>query len=88
MYGNSQRDLMLTLNSMAEAALRRNWNNRLQAREDMAHAIKNDRRFDRFDPSVLARRHEEARNCGAILHLGDPRLRGLPARPLERDQSW
>lgn len=55
MYGDSERDLMQTLNSMANEALQRNYSNRIAAREDMAAAIKNDRRFDRFNASVLAR---------------------------------
>ena len=90
MYGNSQRDLIQTLNSMANDALQRNYNNRIAAREDMAQSIKNDRRFDRFDSSVLARRYEEARNCGTVLHLDDPRLRagGGQARPLAKDAYW
>ncbi len=75
MFGTSDHDLMQSLNAMATEALQRNFGNRPQAREDMAVAIKNDRRFDRFNASVLARRYEEARNCGAALKLDDPRLR-------------
>ena len=90
MYGNGDRDLMQTLNSMANEALQRNWNNRPQAREDLALSINNDRRFDRFDASVLARQYEQARNCGAALKLDDPRLRagGGDARPLSLDTHW
>ncbi len=82
MYGTSDRDLM------QNEAMQRNFGNRPQAREDMAVAIRNDRRFDQFDAAVLARRYEEARNCGGILKLDDPRLRGGEARPLTLDQSW
>lgn len=90
MYGDSERDLMQTLNSMANEALQRNYSNRIAAREDMAAAIKNDRRFDRFNASVLARQYEQARNCGAVLKLDDPRLRaeGGQARPLSLDTYW
>jgi len=90
MYGTSERDLIQSLNAMANEALQRNYNNRIAAREDMAAAIKNDRRFDRFDAPKLAKQYEQARNCGAVLQLDDPRLQagGGQARPLAKDTYW
>jgi hypothetical protein len=98
MHGKTQRDLIQTLNSMANEALSRNYNNRIAAREDMARYIQNDKRFSeglnpwgiKYDATVLAHRYEEARNCGAVLHLDDPRLRagGGQARPLAKDAYW
>jgi hypothetical protein len=88
MHGNSDRDLIQTLNSMANEALQRNYGDRPAARAQMEQAIRNDRRFDWADARVLAQQYERARASCAVLKLDDPRLKGQPARPLERDRSW
>ncbi len=88
MFDTSERDLIRTLGTMAETAIQRCYHNRTEARELVAQWIKQDRRFDGLDPSKLAERVDQLRSNGAKLDLRDPRLRGLPARPLERDQSW
>jgi len=88
MHGDTRRDLVQFLNSAANEALARNYGDRPAARRDLERAIRNNRQFDRFSAPILARQYEEARACGAILDLDDPRLMGRPARPLTRDQSW
>ena len=85
MYGDSEADLMRTLGTMAETALHKCRQNKVEARDVMQGFIRNDRRFDGYDPAVLARRVEECRSNGAKLDLSDPRLRGGEARPLERN---
>ena len=90
MHGNSDRDLIQTLNSIAREAWQRNCGDRPAARRDIAAAIRNDRRFDRFGAEVLAKHHEEMAACGGVLKLDDPRLQagGGQARPLARDTYW
>lgn len=88
MYGDTPRDLMATLNSMGDVAMRRNLNNRLAAlvvSNPFRHVIAC---FAGYDPAILARQYDEARRSCAQLDLSDPRLRGGERRPLTRDQSW
>jgi hypothetical protein len=84
MYGDSPRDLIRTLGTMAETALERSQQNKIAARDLMREYLERDRRFDPYDKDRLVRRVEECRSCGAKLDLEDPRLKGGEARPLER----
>jgi hypothetical protein len=88
MFDINERDMLRTLGTMATTAVERNFGNRVAARDTLQQFIQTDKRFDGYDAATLARRVEECRSCGAKLDLTDPRLRGQPARPLERDQSW
>jgi hypothetical protein len=88
MFDPNERDMIRTLGTMAETAIQRCKHNRVEAREVMQGFIRNDRRFDGYDPAVLARRVEECRSNSAKLDLTDPRLWGQPARPLARDTHW
>ena len=88
MYSNSEHDVKRSLGLMAQDALRRCCNNRVEAKEVMARSIRNDRRLDGYDPDVLSRRVLEVYYSAGTIDLADPRLKGQPARPLERDQSW
>jgi hypothetical protein len=60
--------------------------NQYEAKDLVRDWIKNDARFREFDPTVLAARVQECKSCGASLDLSDPRLRGQPARPLEKSK--
>ena len=88
MYGDSERDKLQALGAMAVEALEKNFCNRVAARETLVKFISQDARFSALDPVKLAERVDLARSNGSRVDLSDPRLRGLPARPLERDRSW
>jgi hypothetical protein len=88
MFADNERDKLQYLGWAANEAMNRCLSNRIEARQLMAQWIKQDRRFDGLDPTKLAHRVDELRSNGAKLDLTDPRLRGLPPRPLERDRSW
>jgi hypothetical protein len=90
MHGDTQRDLIQTLNSMAKEAWQRNYGDRPAAHRDTVRAIRNDRRFDWADADVLAKHHREMEACCGVLKLDDPRLRrgGGQAPPLARDTYW
>jgi hypothetical protein len=55
-----------------------------EAREKMTEWLSQDRRFDGFDKHRLVQRVQECRASGAVLDIDDPRLKGLPPRPLDR----
>jgi hypothetical protein len=84
MFGTSPRDLCATLSEMERVALERSRFNQIEARDVLKSWIRNDQRFAQYNPDVLAARVQECKSNGAVLDLDDPRLRGQPARPLER----
>jgi hypothetical protein len=87
-FANNDRDKLQYLGWAANEAMKRTCSNRIEARQLLAGYIRQDRRFDGLDPAKLAQRVDELRSNGAQLDFTDPRLRGLPPRPLQRDQSW
>jgi hypothetical protein len=86
MFGNDPRDLCQTLSTMETEARRRCNYNQIEAKTVLKSWIGNDKRFSDFDPDILAARVVECKNSAASLDLSDPRLRGQPARPLERSK--
>jgi hypothetical protein len=90
MYGNSDNDLISSLNNMFKVARQRHCFDRSAMHRDMVAAVRNDRRYDRFNPEVLVRQHIDASTHAAVLKLDDPRLRagGGQARPLAQDTYW
>ena len=86
MFDNTPRDLCQTLSSMETEARQRCNYNQIAARDVLKSWIRNDQRFAGYDADTLAARVQECKNCGASLDLSDPRLRGEPARPLEKSK--
>ncbi len=84
MHGTDERDLLTTLASMERLSRQRSNFDTTAARETFKHWLDSDRRFDGFDKDRLIARVQECRASGAVCDLSDPRLRGQPARPLER----
>ena len=84
MYGDDERDKIAALAEMERLSRVRTNFDQVAARETFKSYLNADRRFDEFDKDALVSRVQECRSCGAILDLDDPRLRGQPARPLDR----
>jgi hypothetical protein len=83
-YGDSQRDKISALTEMERLSRVRSNFDQVAARETFKGYLQADRRFDEFDKDALIARVQECRQCGAVLDLDDPRLKGGEARPLER----
>jgi hypothetical protein len=83
MYGNTPRDLALSLGDMQRAALERSQYDQNAAKGVFREYLERDRRFDQYDADRLIDRVQEARSCGRTLDLDDPFLqRGGSKRPL------
>jgi hypothetical protein len=88
MLDNNERYKLQFLHWAGETAIRRTFSNHIEAKKLVAGWIAQDRRFDGLDPVKLAERVDQYQSNRAQIDLDDPRLRGLPPRPLERDRSW
>jgi hypothetical protein len=85
MFDADAKSLAATLTQMERQALECSNYNRVEAKERMAQWIKQDRRFDAFDPTRLVERVQHCRSAGAVFDCDDPQLRkGGQARPPER----
>lgn len=84
MFDNDPKDLAATLSAMHKTALEKSNYDRNEAKQRFKLFVQTDRRFDDFDKDALTDRVAECKSNGAVLDLEDPRLRGLPHRPLDR----
>ena len=84
MFENDPKNLAATLSEMErQSRLVTNFD-QPAAQQKMAIWLGQDRRFDAFNKDMLVRRVQECRQSGATLDLDDPRLKGRPARPLDK----
>jgi hypothetical protein len=86
MFDKHPNDLARTLTEMDRIARDRCNANQIESKQKLKEFIAADRRFDGFDKEALASRVMLSRSNGATLDLGDPRLKGLPPRPLDPDR--
>jgi hypothetical protein len=84
MYGDTEKDLCLTLSQMHKTAIEKCNFDQIAAKEVIKDYLKMDRRFDDYDPNRLVERIHEAKSCGRTMDLfDDPWLRrGGEKRPL------
>jgi hypothetical protein len=86
MFERDERDMCQILQEMHREAYQRSNCHSDDAVKRMAGYIRQDRRFEGYDPAALAERVRQCRSNGAALDLTDPVLRGLEPRPLERSR--
>ena len=87
MFDKNPNDLARTLTEMDRIARDRCNANQIESKQKLQQFIAADRRFDGFDKEALASRVMLCRSSRATLDLDDPRLKGLPPRPLDRS-NW
>jgi hypothetical protein len=85
-FAKDERDMCQTLQEMHREAYQRSNCNQIDAVKVMAGYIRQDKRFEQYDPAALAERVRQCRSNGAVIDLTDPVLRGLEPRPLERSR--
>lgn len=85
MFDTDPRDLAATLSQMEHLARERTNFNQVEAKEKFKEFVRRDRRFDEYNADALVARVTECKSHGAVLDLDDPRLKGLPPRPLEKN---
>jgi hypothetical protein len=89
MFGDSNADLISTLGTMQAEALRRCNFNQSEVHGEVAAMVRNDRRFDAYDPDRLVEKAWKVRNSGGRLDLDDPYIRrGGQPRPENRRGIW
>jgi hypothetical protein len=84
MFAKDESSMCRTLQEMHREAYQRANCNQIEAVKVMAGYIRQDKRFEGYDPAALAERVRQCRSNGAVLDLTDPVLRGQEARPLDR----
>lgn len=85
MFDNDMRGKLQTLAQMERLSRERTNFNQPAALEKFKGYLRSDRRFDEYDPDALVKYVQHSLNCGAVIDLDDPRLKGQEARPLERN---
>jgi hypothetical protein len=74
MFGRSNADLARWLAAAERHCIERSRFNQAEALQQLAATIGNDRRFDDYDATKLARRVVDSRQHGRVLDLTDPEL--------------
>jgi hypothetical protein len=87
MWDKNDRDLCATLSYMEKMARERSNFNQTEAKQKLKEYMNQDRRLDGYDKEALVARVMLSKSNGAVLDLSDPRLKGRPARPLDRS-NW
>jgi hypothetical protein len=89
MFGKDQEELLDTLSTMRDEALRKSCFNHAEANRELRGMIQTDRRFDGYDPERLVSQVEDCAKHCKRLDLDDPVLkRGGEPRPKTRRGLW
>ena len=72
MFGKTNNDIARTLSVMTEQAIQDCRFNQTEAVRKVAEFVKQDRRFDGYDPNFVAKRAFESRQTGRQLRLDTP----------------
>jgi hypothetical protein len=72
MFNKSHNDIVRTLGTMIRSATEECRFNEPAAIEKVAEWVKQDRRFDQYDPRYVAREAFDAKNHGRTLQLDRP----------------
>lgn len=82
MFDRNERDMCATLSAMhTEAIQKARWHQE-DAQRLMTDWIRNDKRFEGYDPQAVAERVRACKSNGATMDLDDPTLRGQATRPV------